>query len=49
MSLAEVEDELDGMLADDCPLCGQLMIQTIRRPFIDLPAEQAEADSWAIK
>jgi hypothetical protein len=47
-ALAELEDELDGILADDCPLCGRLMIQTIRRPFIDLPAEQAEADSWAI-
>lgn len=47
-SLAEVEDELDGILADDCPLCGRLMINTIRRPFIDLPTEQAEVDSWAI-
>lgn len=47
-SLAEVEDELDGLLADDCPLCGRLMIQTISRPFIDLPVEQAEVDSWAI-
>merc|ERR1711904_537597 len=33
-SLAEVEDELDGILADDCPLCGRLMIETIRRPFV---------------
>jgi len=47
-SLAEVEDELDSILADDCPLCGRLMINTIRRPFIDLPTEQAEVDSWAI-
>lgn len=48
VSLAEVEDELDGILADDCPLCGRLMIETIRRPFINLQAEQVEADSWAI-
>merc|ERR1711972_910699 len=27
-ALAEVEDELDGILAEDCPLCGRLMIQT---------------------
>lgn len=45
--LEEVEDELDGILADDCPLCGKLMIQAIRRPFID-PDEVAEAESWAI-
>lgn len=47
IALAEIEDELDGILADDCPLCGWLMIQTITRPFID-PHEQAEVDSWAI-
>jgi len=47
MTLAEVEEELDGILADDCPLCGHLMIQTIRRPFID-PGEEAEVESWAI-
>merc|ERR1712190_587681 len=29
LALAEVEDELDGILADDCPLCGRLMIETI--------------------
>jgi len=46
--IEEVEDELDGFLADDCPLCGHLMIQTIRRPFID-PDESAEAESWAIE
>jgi len=48
VALAEVEDELDGILADDCPLCGRLMIQTIRRPFID-PCEEAEVESWTIK
>jgi len=45
--LAEAEDELDGILADDCPLCGRLMIQTLRRPFID-PCEDAEVESWTI-
>jgi len=47
-SLAEVEDELDAILADDCALCGRLMIETIRRPFVD-PAEEAEAGTWAIR
>lgn len=46
-SLVEVEDELDGILADDCPLCGRLMIQTITRPFVD-PGEEGEEESWLI-
>eukprot|EP00927_Polykrikos_kofoidii_P006725 TRINITY_DN12718_c0_g1_i1.p1 TRINITY_DN12718_c0_g1~~TRINITY_DN12718_c0_g1_i1.p1 ORF type:complete len:1121 (-),score=260.65 TRINITY_DN12718_c0_g1_i1:52-3384(-) len=45
--IAEVEDELDGILADDCPLCGQLMIKSIRRPFID-PEDVAEAETWSL-
>lgn len=45
--LAEVEDELDGILADDCPLCGRLMIETITRPFVD-DGELEEMQSWAI-
>ena len=46
----QVEDELDGILAEDCPFCGQLMIDTIMKPFID-PNEAGEAEeieSWAI-
>lgn len=46
-ALAEIEEELDNLLADDCPLCGHLMIQTIRRPFID-ESEAIEVESWAI-
>jgi len=48
MTLAEVEEELDGILADDCPLCGRLMIETIKRPFID-PHEKDEMESWAFE
>eukprot|EP00747_Dinoflagellata_sp_TGD_P062324 gnl/TRDRNA2_/TRDRNA2_152960_c0_seq1.p1 gnl/TRDRNA2_/TRDRNA2_152960_c0~~gnl/TRDRNA2_/TRDRNA2_152960_c0_seq1.p1 ORF type:complete len:156 (-),score=36.05 gnl/TRDRNA2_/TRDRNA2_152960_c0_seq1:81-509(-) len=47
MPLAEVEDQLDAILADDCPLCGKLMIQTVSRPFFD-DGEGAEERSWAI-
>lgn len=48
LPLALVEDELDGLLADDCPLCGRLMIQSIRRGFLDA-GEDDEIESWAIK
>merc|ERR1711972_108432 len=47
-ALEQVEDELDSILAEDCPLCGRLMIQTIRRPFIDT-CEESELASWSIK
>jgi len=47
-SLAKVEEELDGILADDCPLCGRLMIQTITRPFIEHDREKSEIESWAL-
>ncbi|CAJ1422071.1 unnamed protein product [Effrenium voratum] len=45
-ALAEVEDELDSILAEDCPLCGQLMIDCIMKPFID--PEEEDIESWAI-
>jgi len=46
MALVAVEDELDGLLAEDCPLCGRLMIDTIKRPFVD-PCDD-EVESWSI-
>eukprot|EP00811_Abedinium_folium_P023593 NODE_3318_length_2054_cov_3.249611.p1 GENE.NODE_3318_length_2054_cov_3.249611~~NODE_3318_length_2054_cov_3.249611.p1 ORF type:complete len:504 (-),score=183.39 NODE_3318_length_2054_cov_3.249611:178-1689(-) len=48
VSLAKAEEELDGILADDCPLCGRLMISAIRRPFLDSEHEKEEIESWAI-
>jgi len=46
-ALPEVEDEIDGILAEDCPLCGRLMIQTIQRPFVDAD-EAFEIEAWKI-
>eukprot|EP00928_Gymnodinium_smaydae_P053980 TRINITY_DN37833_c0_g1_i1.p1 TRINITY_DN37833_c0_g1~~TRINITY_DN37833_c0_g1_i1.p1 ORF type:complete len:1102 (-),score=277.50 TRINITY_DN37833_c0_g1_i1:4-3309(-) len=45
--MEQIEDGLDDILAEDCPLCGKLMIQAITRPFVD-PHEAAEVESWAI-
>lgn len=47
-ALAEIEEELDSMIAEDCPLCGRLMIETVTRPFID-SHEGPEAQSWMIR
>jgi hypothetical protein len=41
--------QLDDLLADDCPLCGKLMIQTIARPFISKEEDHEEILSWAIE
>lgn len=47
IALAQVEEEVDDILAADCPLCGRLMIETIFRPFVD-PTEGDEVASWSI-
>ena len=41
----EVEDELDGLLAEDCPFCGQLMIDAITKPFLD-PNDEGSSGLW---
>ena len=32
----QVEEELDSLLAEDCPFCGQIMIDAVLKPFVDL-------------
>ena len=31
-----MEEELDSLLAEDCPFCGQIMIDAVLKPFVDL-------------
>lgn len=45
--ISEVQEELDSLIADDCPLCGRIMVQTIQKPFVDFE-EQSVIESWAI-
>lgn len=44
----QVEDELDGLLAEDCPFCGQLMIDTITKPFLD-PNDEGRQSQRALE
>jgi len=37
-----------GLLLDDCPLCGNSMIEAITKPFWRLPDDEEEMLSWAI-
>ena len=39
---------LQEALAAECPLCGDAMVASICKPFVDMEAEAAVAASWAI-
>ena len=45
-----LQNELDGYIAADCPLCGSMMIKQVGLPLIALenPADAAEAASWEL-
>eukprot|EP01116_Phalansterium_solitarium_P021883 TRINITY_DN700_c0_g2_i4.p1 TRINITY_DN700_c0_g2~~TRINITY_DN700_c0_g2_i4.p1 ORF type:complete len:1144 (-),score=456.35 TRINITY_DN700_c0_g2_i4:184-3615(-) len=44
--LEALKEQLDEMLAYECPLCGSLMIQSISVPFVD--RSDPEAHLWAL-
>ena len=39
---------LEEALAAECPLCGEAMVQSVGKPFVDLEAEAAVVSSWAV-
>ena len=41
-------DALQEALAAECPLCGEAMVASVCKPFVDMQAEAAVAASWAI-
>lgn len=42
------QTELDGYVAAECVLCGDIMVQSIDKPLVT-PEEQAEqAEQWAL-
>jgi len=45
-----LQTELDGHIASDCPLCGDIMIKLIGIPLVstDTPRDVAEAKSWEL-
>ena len=42
------EGALEEALAEECPLCGEAMIDSVGKPFIDAIAEAALVNSWAV-
>lgn len=43
----QLKDELDDLVASECILCGDMMIKTIEKPFIN-DEESDLLASWAI-
>ncbi|KAJ3341550.1 Vacuolar protein sorting-associated protein 18 like protein [Gonapodya sp. JEL0774] len=44
--LAQLRDELDDIVAGECILCGDLMIRTVDRPFVDPEKETLAIEAW---
>ncbi|KAJ1920861.1 tethering complex subunit [Tieghemiomyces parasiticus] len=46
--LAQLKRELDGLVASECVLCGEMMIKTIDKVFVDEGREQELAATWEV-
>lgn len=40
--------QLDDLVGAEDPFCGEGVVRQLTRPFVDLPMESAELQSWAI-
>mmetsp|Transcript_30694 Transcript_30694/g.89296 ORF Transcript_30694/g.89296 Transcript_30694/m.89296 type:complete len:803 (-) Transcript_30694:2330-4738(-) len=45
--LARMETDVDDVLAEECPICGNLMVKSVLQPLV-LPEENPEDLSWRI-
>lgn len=43
----KVRGEIDDLVASDCPLCGDIMIKSVGKPFIS-PDESTIISSWSL-
>lgn len=43
----QLKEQMDDLVASECLLCGEAMIKSIDRPFVE-ETEQEEIESWAI-
>lgn len=44
----KLKEELDDLIASDCPFCGDIMISSISKPFILEEENEREIEMWAI-
>lgn len=46
--IAITKEIIDKVAASECVFCGTVLIDSVHEPFIILPEEQKELDSWKI-
>jgi hypothetical protein len=42
------QEALEDALGAECPLCGDAMVESVSKPFIDPVAESALVHSWLV-
>lgn len=42
------QTELDGYIAAECPLCGDIMVQSVDKPLIKPEEHEEQARQWAL-
>ena len=42
------QTELDGYIAAECVLCGDIMVQSVDKPLVSAEEEQEQANHWAL-
>ena len=46
--LESLKSQLDDLVASDCPICGDLLVQTVTEKFIDRSLDTEEILAWAL-
>jgi hypothetical protein len=46
---AELLRDIDGIVAADCPMCGEAIIDTIDQPFVNEEDQEAFMKTWSLK
>jgi hypothetical protein len=46
---AELMMDIDGNVAADCPMCGEAIIDTIDKPFVNEGDQEAFMKTWSLQ
>lgn len=44
----DLQAELDDIVCEDCPLCGEVLIETIDEPFVKPEEQAAYVSKWTL-
>lgn len=48
MTVVAVQTELDGYVAAECVLCGDMMVQSVDKPLVTVEEQAEEMHQWAL-